>query len=336
MAIPRIVTKPVCAAALTAAIAVFPAYAEDLTNPDFSASGSVGVSNLIVPQNQFILNREDVNPFRSLGAVETDPGYGLAPHLQGEVAYRLTSGGDGMPALGIAVTGDFQYLSLSEASEFQDNGPTVSFGFASFSGFGLRSIDGFSLFVRSEREFMYAASEVHGTAEYPLAKDVALSLFAGPSARVLHETTDLNVAIGGTVNTMNLSEQIETTYLGGTIGASVAGDVSDRWSMAVRGSFSLYHANSEYDGFYDDNQANDEAKFVSASTLAHGLALDVSLDRHFGDKVTLGGILGVDYLSDSPQMRYPGPVTAPDNDDVIIGFHRLISVSAGAKLSVRF
>jgi len=322
--------------ALIWVIFVLPASAEVFVDPDFKASGSVGISNLIVPPNQFIINREDVNPFRTLGAVGTDPGHGLAPHFQGEARYRLTSGGDGMPAFGVAATGEFQHLSLSDTDEFQDTGPTVSFGFASFSGFGLRTIDGGRLFVHSERDFTYGTGEFHATAEYPLGEDISFSFFAGPSARLLLETTDINAAIGGTANTMNLSEQIDTMYLGGTIGASVEGSISDFWSMAVRGSFSLYDANAEYDGFYDDNQANDEAQTVSANTLAHGFALDVSLDRHFGDRVTLGGIFGVDFLSDSPQVRYPGPATAPDNDALDIGFERLISVATGLELSIRF
>lgn len=324
------------AVVLIAMLATSPAGAEDLRDPDFSASGSIGVSHLVVPQNQFILDRQDVNPFRTLGTLDTDRGRGFAPHLRGEVGYRLTPGGGGMPAFGIAVTGDYQYLSLSENSEYRDTGPAQSIGFASFGGFGLRTIDFNSIGVRSERMFRYGTGELLGTATVPLGKNGSVSLFAGPSMRYLRENTRLHAEIRGTLNVMDLSEQIDTLYLGGTIGASVQGSISDRWSLALRGAVSLYEAMAEYDGFYDDNQANDQALQTNGHSRAHAFALDVSLNRHIGKNVTIGVTMGVDYLSDSPQIRYPGPATAPDNPVLRIGFEQLLSMKAGASLVIRF
>lgn len=241
-----------------------------------------------------------------------------------------------MPAFGIAVTGDYQYLSLSENSEYRDTGPNQSVGFASFNGFGLRTIDFNSIGVRSERMFRYGTGELLGTATVPLGEAASLSLFAGPSMRFLRENTRLHAEIRGTLNSMDLTEQIDTLYVGGTIGASVQGAISDRWSMALRGAFSLYDAQAEYDGSYDDNQQNDQALRTKGHSTAHAFALDVSLNRHFGKNVTLGVTLGVDYLSDSPQMRYPGPATAPDNPVLRIGFEQLLSMKAGASLVIRF
>lgn len=209
------------AVVLIALISTFPAGAEEQRDSDFSVSGSIGVSHLVVPQNEFILDRQDVNPFRTQGTVATDRGRGYAPHFRGEVGYRLTSGGSGMPAFGVSVLADYQHLSLTQRSVLQDLGPTVSFGFAAFNGFGLRTIDSNILTVRSERLFRYGIGEIHGTATMPLGENGSLSLFGGPSIRMLRENTNVHAAIGGTVNSMNLSEQIDTIYLGGTLGVSV-------------------------------------------------------------------------------------------------------------------
>lgn len=106
--------------------------------------------------------------------------------------------------------------------------------------------------------------------------------------------------------------------------------------MALRGAVSLYEAQAEYDGFYDDNQANDQVVLTNGHSMAHAFTLDVSLNRHIGRNVTVGVNMGVDYLSDSPQIRYPGPATAPDNPVLRIGFEQMLSMRAGASILVRF
>ena len=150
---------------------------------------------------------------------------------------------------------------------------------------------------------------------------------------------------------LTYSEDLETSYYGGFIGADGALDLGGGWSLTGDAEAGLYWADTDYSGDYvvtnavvagPVNPNVNQSLSLDSNELAFIGVLKAGLEKDFG-MFRLSGFGRVEYISSAPDIAYNDvdrntafpaiPALGPD-DESRIGERYAYSISTGARLTV--
>ena len=180
-------------------------------------------------------------------------------------------------------------------------------------------------------------------------------LRAGPAFRRIDQDTTIT---GRTINSLILpdpyqltySEDLDTNYWGGFVGADGMVDLGGGWSLAGDAEAGLYWADTDYSGNHVVTNATVAGAFnpnvnqslsLESDELAFIGVLKASLEKDFG-MFRLAGFGRVEYISSAPDVAYNdqdlpvgagGSAQGPD-DETRLGERFAYSVSTGVRITV--
>lgn len=148
------------------------------------------------------------------------------------------------------------------------------------------------------------------------AGDRRLSLFAGPSVRVLSQRADLRAYEvthrAPDDNFMTLRDRLRGVYWGAVAGGRLDLALDEGWAASVGGDIAVYRLNAGYSARQRTRLGADPPVDVATaldlrdSRTAAAFRLRVSLGAALADALTLGVEAGGEALSHAPRVRYAG------------------------------
>lgn len=169
--------------------------------------------------------------------------------------------------------------------------------------------------AHSRRKARYYGVDLVAGAPFA-AGDRHLSLFAGPSVRVLSQRSELRAHEvthrAPDDNFMTLHDRLQGVYWGAVAGGRLELPLGEDWSASVGGDIGVYRLNADYSASQRTHLGADPP-LDAATTLdlgdsrtAAAFRLRASLGVALTDELTVGLEAGGEALSHAPQVRYAG------------------------------
>lgn len=138
------------------------------------------------------------------------------------------------------------------------------------------------------------------------------SLFIGPSFKRLSQEFDIFAYESNrepSVNNMTLQEELKATYYGGVVGGRLVIPLQQDWKLLVDGKLGLYYLDAGYKGRQVSSLASGALGHttdwkVDDNKVTPSANLKLSLSYTASENITFQGGAGLEYLSDTPVMRY--------------------------------
>lgn len=182
----------------------------------------------------------------------------------------------------------------------------------------------------------------------PVAAPSPFVWIVGLGARRLDQKTDLfSEDLGPTLDPVTLSDDLETTYLGGYFGFTTVKPIGGDFRLRINAETGLYYAGTDYRGAYTAtaNLGNDqpiaESVELDDSRAAFIGTLGLALERDFGP-VTLALFGEAEWLSYAPKVLYndtdraggfPFDISGTQ-DGTELGGGSALAYTVGARMSV--
>lgn len=267
-----------------------------------------GISHLNFPKNQFFVERLAATATRDTN-LDTAVGDATGGYLGTRIGANWQKSFFGSSTVGVAMR-----VSLHEANNrldtsATDNAVPTRLGWFNINDtFGAFTANSNTLHTSVSQEVTMIRSDLVGTLGYGDVAGFSTRLYAGPSYLALKQDTDVTGFItdltGAFISTVNLTETIDTDYLGGVVGIAGERKLNETWSYAFDAAIAYYRADTRYDANQPVAGAADLIRNLSKKESAWGGDLKAGVDYRVNHAVTLGLQGGVNYLSYAPQIDY--------------------------------
>lgn len=317
------------AAIIPAATAISPARAQSI-----DMELGAGPAILEFPRHRFFGLDEELPPLERIRDLETDDGRQSGAFVSGHLGISLPLAWSAIAAFGGRIEGSYYDASGTTAADFFDDDSDTNLAWTPFEGPGTSTFDGDTLATATERDIRYRTLSPVLTVRLATPTGTTLGAFAGPSFRSLDQITRATGSIRS--NTVELNEELETNYAGAGFGIEGSRTVGANWSLSGSAAVSVYSAETDYLGRYQDSDGRDQRSRLEAEDVGYGLDLTAAATRRFGNRFDVTAFAELSHLSFAPQIRYLTNGGGPGGDGVRITDGSLSGYGIGLSLSARF
>jgi len=293
-----------------------------------------GVAYMNYPANRLFAIRGEAAPFTRGPDLATDDGDANGVYFSGGLDYELKSALFGSRSTSIGIRGNYADVSSNTSASFVDPGPGTRFGWVALDntgGFG--TPDGETLTTSTRRVISSYTIDIPITLEYEHWSSGSLKVRFGPSYRNVQQESAVD---GSITSTVSLNENLETDYLGATLGVAADFPVTSQLTASVDMAISLYGADTDYRGRYVSSGPTSISRNLEDSEFAYSIDLRLGLDYQFNQNTKVGMFVGINYLSYAPVVSYGSVPTDPDGGVLSLNDDNLLTVTGGLSVSIRF